>query len=112
MPWFKVSDTLSWSPQIVAAGNAATGLWARAGAWSMQQLTDGFVPAAIARSMGTPAEIKQLVAAGLWLEEGNGYRFPAWLDDQPSSDKIRRDRAAAAERQKRARNRAVEEDES
>ena len=108
MPWLKVSDTLSWNPQIVAAGNAATGLWVRAGAWSMQQLTDGYVPAAIAKSMGSPAEIKQLVAVGLWIEEGDGYRFPDWLDEQPSSDKIKKDRAAAAERQKKARSRAAE----
>jgi len=43
MPWFKVDDTLAFHAKVVAAGNAAMGLWVRAGAHSMQQLTDGFI---------------------------------------------------------------------
>ena len=111
MPWLKVSDTFTWSAQIVAAGNAATGLWARAGAWSMQQLTDGYVPAAIARSLGTAAEVKKLVDVGLWEPEADGYRFVDWFPDQLSAEKIQRERDAAAERKRRARSRAVEDDE-
>ena len=41
MTWFRVDDTLAMHPKVYAAGNAAMGLWVRAGAWSMQQLTDG-----------------------------------------------------------------------
>lgn len=98
MPWFKVDDTLAFHGKTIVAGNAAMGLWVRAGAWSMQTLTDGFVPHDVARQLGTRAEAKRLVAAGLWIEKDDGYEFHEWTQRQPSRAKVYADREANAER--------------
>ena len=50
MPWFTVDDAFhsdDKTSKVLAAGvvgREAIGLWTLAGAWCMQQLTDGFVP--------------------------------------------------------------------
>lgn len=98
MPWFKVDDTLAFHGKVVSAGNGAMGLWVRAGSWSMQQLTDGFVPHQIARQLGTRNEAKRLVDAGLWDEKDDGYLFHEWSQRQPSRAKVHSDREANAER--------------
>ena len=108
MPWFKVDDGLSDHPKVLMAGNAAMGLWVRAGAWSMKHLTDGFVPAAVVALLGNGREARALVTAGLWVDVEGGYRFHDWEGRQPSKEAVQRDRDAAAERQKRARERARE----
>lgn len=106
MPWFKVDDTLSFHAKTVAAGNAAIGLWVRAGSWSMQTLSDGFIPLQIARQMGTPTEIRRLVDAGLWDEKDDGYVFHEWDQRQPSRVQVNADREAARLRQQRGREAA------
>lgn len=98
MPWFKVDDTLAFHAKTVAAGNAAMGLWVRAGAWSMQTLSDGFVPFHIARQLGSRAECKRLVDSDLWLEKDDGYLFHEWTQRQPSRAKVQADREHNAER--------------
>jgi len=90
VPWFKVDDTLAFHTKTLAAGNAAMGLWVRAGAWSMQTLTDGFVPAALARQLGTAREAQRLVDAGLWDVYKGGFRFHEWGERQPTADDVRR----------------------
>lgn len=98
MPWFQVDDQLGFHPKAVAAGNAAMGLWVRAGSWCSLHVTEGFVPANIARSMGTPAQIRRLVEVGLWVTAPNGYDFHQWDDRQMSKGEIedrRRKRADA-----------------
>lgn len=112
MPWFAVEDTLAFHRKTLAAGNAAMGLWVRAGSWSMQILTDGEVPADVARTLGTPAEARRLVAAGLWVPKDDGYEFHEWSDRQRSRVKVAADREAARVRQERARQKAQETKES
>lgn len=90
MPWFRVDDNLAFHSKTIAAGNAAMGLWVRAGAWSMQQLTDGFIPAHVARQLGTRPECKRLCETGLWREADDGYQFHEWGERQPSSDDVKR----------------------
>ena len=90
MPWFRVDDNLAFHSKTLAAGNAAMGLWVRAGAWSMQQLTDGFIPAHVARQLGKPAEARRLCEAGLWTEDEAGFRFHEWFGRQPSADDVKR----------------------
>jgi hypothetical protein len=103
MPWFKVDDTLAFHAKTVAAGNAAMGLWVRAGAWSMQTLSDGFIPTQIARQLGTKSESKRLVDAGLWDEKDDGFVFHEWTHRQPSRAKVHADREANADRLRRWR---------
>lgn len=111
MPWFKVDDTLFTHPKVTKAGNRAIGLWVRAGSWSMSLLTDGFVPKHMIPTLGaSTADARKLVDAGLWAtarQDGeDGYRFHQWLERQPSREQVEADRAAARERQQRAREAA------
>ncbi|MFJ9644986.1 mucin-2 [Streptomyces sp. NPDC101206] len=71
MPWFKIDDASHSHPKFMAAGNAALGLWLRCGAYSAQHLTEGHIPAAVAKAYGTPPQARKLVAVGLWHEPGH-----------------------------------------
>lgn len=88
MVWFNVDDTLAFHRKTLQAGNAAIGLWARAGAWSAGTLTDGFIPRAIARSMGTQTQIKALLHSGLWIEVEGGYNFHEWGQRQRTKKEV------------------------
>lgn len=96
MPWFMVDDQLAMNKKVAAAGNAAMGLWVRAGSWSQRELTGGFIPKDIARSLGAPSQAKALVSAGLWLLVEGGYLFHDWDKHQMSVEEMK------ARKQKRA----------
>ena len=104
MPWFKVDDTLAFHAKVMAAGNSAMGLWVRAGAWSMQQLSDGFIPAHVARQLGSARDVARLCEAGLWCEKDDGYLFHEWDQRQPSRSKVQADREANAEKLRKWRD--------
>jgi hypothetical protein len=112
MPWFRVDDTLAFHAKVMVAGNAAIGLWTRAGAWSMQQLSDGFVPTHVARQLGTKAEAQRLVNAGLWLAKDDGYLFHEWAERQPSRARIMANREANAEKLRKWREKRKREGET
>lgn len=98
MTWFKVDDTFAFHPKTMAAGNAAVGLWVRAGSWSAQQLSDGVIPTHAARNLGTPGQADQLVDAGLWLPSGHGFVFHQWEERNPTRKQVESKRQADAER--------------
>lgn len=105
MVWFVVDDSMAMHPKIIAAGNAAIGLWTRCGSWCAQTLSDGFVPRSIARSFGTIGQCKALVKAGLWIEVEGGYQFHQWSERQQTKSDVeakrKADRARKAEQRKR-----------
>lgn len=107
MPWFKVDDGFHSHPKALTAGTPALGLWVRCGSWSAQQLTDGFVPATVVALYGTKAQAAALVSAGLWVKVSGGFSFHDWQDQQPTAQRVRADRHAATERQRRAREAAA-----
>lgn len=99
MAWFKVDDAFALSPKVIAAGNAATGLWVRAGSWCMQQLTDGHVPKDMIPALGgKPRDAQKLVETGLWHPEPGGYRFHDWAEYQPTRTKVQQEREATKQR--------------
>lgn len=106
MTWFKVDDDLAFHRKVVSAGNAAMGLWVRAGAWCAQHLTDGFVPDEMVAILGTTNQRAKLIKAGLWIEVDGGCLFHEWNENgrQPLAKKVRENRAAAAERQAKHRD--------
>ncbi len=107
MPWFRVDDDFALHPKAIAAGNNALGLWVRAGAYAAQYLTEGFVPAGMLPVLGgRPKDAEALVKAGLWRKTAGGWRFHQWEERQPTKAQVEADRAAAAERQRRARDKA------
>lgn len=105
--WFRVDDNFAQHPKVLHAGNAATGLWVRCGTYSARYLTEGAIPAEIAHNYGRPREIEALVASQLWVENGDGFLMPDYLDYNPSAEQIETQRAAARERQRRAREAAA-----
>lgn len=116
MTWFKVDDGLHSHKKAVRAGIPAMGLWVMAGSWCADQLTNGWLPDYIAMRLDPDYEqhAKALVQVGLWVEETRdeepGWAFHEWNEPgrQPTKDQVLADRAAAADRQKRARDRARE----
>lgn len=98
------------SPKAIAAGNAACGLWVRAGSWSAAQLTDGDIPSSIVSSLGgRAADARKLVEVGLWHPHTHDcdecpqpkrghYVFHGWQEYQPTREDVERKRAEARER--------------
>jgi hypothetical protein len=113
MPWFLVDDGFAFHRKVVAAGNAALGLWVRAGSWCARELTDGFVPDHMLTALGTRPQAKRLVAVGLWERVDGGYRFWQWNDPgrQPTRNQVEQKRAAARERMRKVRG-SREQDEN
>lgn len=102
MPHFKVSDDSHSHPKVIMAGDAAWGMWNRAGCWSTGYGTDGFIPDWwVKQQPQGVAKAKRLVAAQLWHRgeyEGDrpeyqgikGYNFHEWRQD--SYEKVEADR--------------------
>lgn len=103
MTWFKVDDCFALHPKAMSAGNAAIGMWVRAGAWSAQQLTDGFIPDTIIGTLGGKPLARRLVKAGLWVPMDGGYQFHDWGDWQPTREKVLTARKEASIRQQKWR---------
>lgn len=118
MPWFVVDDNADSHPKMIAAGNAALGLWLKAGAYASRHLTDGIVPGVVARmySNGSKTQVAKLVAAGLWHEHGHTCRHPKckqpaagdyaihdYLVYNPSRAEVERKRERAAEKKRKQR---------
>jgi hypothetical protein len=98
MVWFRVADDLAFHRRVLEAGNAAIGLWVKAGAWAATNNTAGFIPADITNQLGgTRLMYDRLVKAGLFEETPGGYLFRDW-DYQ---DLTPYDKAARASRRPR-----------
>lgn len=113
MTWFKVDDKLHASMKARRAGDAMA-LWLLAGSWSAAQLTDGWIPEDIAPmlSRNWRRHARLLTTSGLWERQLRdnipGWQFHDWSDYQPSRKQVTAEREAAAERQRRARQKAKE----
>lgn len=83
MPWFKVDDAFHASRKVRSIPPrqrfAAVGLWAIAGSWCSQEMTDGHVPDYMIREWGaTEKVVDALVDCGLWERGESGYRIVNW----------------------------------
>jgi hypothetical protein len=109
MAWGKVDDKLHSSPKWRACTKGGRALWVTALSWSMDQLTDGRIPAHMLAALdGTVRDAEGLVRVGLWDEADDGWCFHDWTDYQPSREHVLAERDAAKERQRRARERSRE----
>ena len=127
MVWFRSDDGFNSHPKVVAIPRGATrlratGLWHAVGVWCAQQLTDGsFAPHMIAEHGGTRTDARWLLDVELWHRLGEGcdtdtcppgqpgmHQMHDYLAQNPSREQVLAERAAAAERQRRARNKAKE----
>jgi hypothetical protein len=107
MTWFKVDDGFHSHPKVLRAGNAAVGLYVRCGSYSSDHLTNGHIPDAIAKLYGTEPQVNALLRERLWVTVPGGYLMPDFLEFNPSAEKVLAQRAAGAERQRAARERAL-----
>jgi hypothetical protein len=116
MPFFPVDDDFTFHRKAIAAGNAALGLWVRAGAFCMKQATDGILRRIELTGMGTPGQAKRLVEVDLWHAHGHdceaceqppkgGWIFHDWthIGRLKTGESIKADRDAARERMRRHR---------
>lgn len=104
MTWFKVDDTFSDHPKVDELSLAAVGLWTLAGSWSARNLTDGRVTRArVAKFGGTSSEVTELVDAGLWTVDGDGWKFHEWEEYQPTKAETETKRREARERMRKVR---------
>lgn len=93
-------------PEIVEAGTAAAGLYARCGSYIADRQQDGLIPAGVVRMYGTPEWAQRLVDVGLWSISGTGYRDERYFPLNKTKAQIDASRKAAAERQRNRRSRA------
>jgi hypothetical protein len=97
--WFKVDDGFAMHPKAIAAGNAALGLWVRAGSWCGAHLTDGRLPAGMVGTLGGHTrDARKLIAAGLWCQTEDGYQFVDWEQWQPTKAQVKAEREATRQR--------------
>jgi hypothetical protein len=106
VPWFLVDDHFHSHPKVLATEPAALGLWAVAGSWSSEHLTNGVVRDDVLPRL-FPDAVKlaeALVAAGLWKRVKGGYKFVQGVTCKiPEKEAVENERRAAAERQRRSR---------
>ena len=79
MTYFRVDDHFHSHQKVLTLGLEAIGLWTLAGSWSGEQLTDGFIPAALVMRLGSSLTVaNDLVSSGLWEEVEGGFLFHGW----------------------------------
>jgi hypothetical protein len=103
MTWTKLSDTFYDDPKVLAAGNEAVGLHARALTYCARHLTDGLVPKEMARQLGKPSAIQTLLDTGFWREKGGNYIVADYFPDQESREEVEARRAQDARRKRESR---------
>ena len=101
MTWFRLCDTLPFHRKVMQAGNEAVGAWARAGAWSSGNLTEGYIPPEIAAVIAPPQAWADLRAAGLTEAPPDGRpgeQLHDFLEYNPTAETVRAERQATKER--------------
>lgn len=98
--WVRLDDRFHSHPKVLAAGNAAAGLYARSLAYSGEYRTDGFIPDAFLTRDDELELAERLVNVRLWKRQRHGYVIPDWTDYNPTRRELeeRSDRARAASR--------------
>ena len=129
MGWVRVDDHFNEHPKLARVGPCGWGIWIAGLAYCNRNLTDGFIPRAVARSLGdfefvlenevyrlgvtagtagmdldATWVISLLVDAGLWYEVRDGYQVHDYHDFQPSKEKVLAEREQKAARQQRWRS--------
>jgi hypothetical protein len=103
MAWFRLEGRGAFHHKVVAAGDEAYGAWVRAGQWSSDQLTDGFIPVAVALQINRRAKVwDKLCDVRLLHKVDGGYQVHDFLDWNPSSEVERERREATRERRREA----------
>ena len=87
MSWLKIDDGLFLHPKWISSPTAARALWITALSYTGKMNTDGLVPAALLPILGgTTEDADALVASGLWIMDGDAYRFHDYAEYNRTSD--------------------------
>jgi hypothetical protein len=77
---FRIDDGFALHPVVIEAGNAAIGLWLRAGVWSAANNTNGLIPAPVALRLGSRQSCYRLIDVGMFEDKLEGFYIPGWAD--------------------------------
>jgi len=106
MTWAKLSDDFWCHPSIVGLSDRAFRLHVTAICWSAALETDGQVPRSVLPILrGSAAAVRELVEAGLWEPDADGWRIPTFLAYNPSREELEERRSRRAEAGKRGAER-------
>lgn len=107
--WLKLDDHFHDHPKVIAAGNAAIGLWVRCANYSGAYDLDGFIPRAAMLAMSEhPTQQGRCSKVGMWVPSEGGVLIPSFLEYNPSGAENRARRERDAQRKRDARARALE----
>lgn len=98
MAWAKVDDQWFAHRKVVGLSLAARGLWTTVLSWSCAHRSP-HVPTHMARFLTGGEDIdgpvRELVAAGLWIEQDDGWRIHDWAEYQEKSTSEKRAEAGS-----------------
>ena len=110
MPYLLIDDGFGEHPKIAALSDKAFRLHLMALLWCARNTTDGAISALGMRLSSANAllarpnrVVQQLVSAGLWEPNGDGWHIHHYLEYNPSRAELQDKRKQARERQRRYR---------
>lgn len=107
MTWLRLDDTFAEHPKVDRLSDGAFRLHVAGMCYSARHLTDGFVPAERAARLVPRYKrtyVAELVVADLWHEADGGWVIHDFLTYNPSAEKVKTEREAAADRMRRLRS--------
>lgn len=103
MSWARIDDRIAFHPKVVAAGNAAFGLWVRLLAYSCAHATDGFVTTDAISTFDPPeGAIDRLIQVRLLDKARGGVRLHDFHDWNPSGAQAKAKQTATIEKRRQA----------
>lgn len=89
MSWFRLDDNGYDHDKVLSAGDRAYGAWCRAGQYSSNKKTDGFVSHRAAKQINSDVRVwKRLVEVGLMESVDGGYVIHDYLEYNPSKAEL------------------------
>lgn len=108
MSWLRIDSGFTTHPKVAPLSDVAFRLHVTALCFCCAHLTDGHIPAGLPRTWPATARgaalrraIGELVTAGLWEPEENGWNIHDFLDWNPPAEYVRATRQARQEAGKR-----------
>lgn len=98
MTWVKLDDHFDENPKVYGLTDSAFRLYVKSLCWCARKESDGRIPHAVGRAMGSPRAVKELVGAGLWLSAETGFEVKDFLAYNPSHAQLEAKRASVNSR--------------
>lgn len=107
MTWIKIDDHFPEDPDAIAIGEDASWLHLVAIAYCSRHLTDGKLPRKMVTKLTgkrSPMKLVQrLLDVGWWIEEGDDFLIPKYLEHQRSRKQVVEEREMSRQRQEKVR---------